>query len=61
MLQNGGENMIYNKTLSNVPLLPAEEPDWMAWIVIGLMALVLIVFAGYMILAMLEDKNDRKR
>ena len=50
--------MIYNKTLSNVPLLPAEEPDWMAWIVIGLMVLVLIVFAGYMILAMLEDRND---
>ena len=52
--------MIYNKTLSNVPL-PAEEPEWMAWIVVGLMALVLIVFAGYMILTMLEDKNDRKR
>lgn len=50
--------MIYNKTLSNVPLLPEEEPDWMAWIVIGLMALVLIIFAGYMILAMLEDKHD---
>ena len=52
--------MIYNKTLSTVPL-PAEEPDWMAWIVIGMMALVLIIFAGYMILAMLEDRNDENR
>ena len=53
--------MIYNATLSNVPIPAKEMPDWAAWIVIGLMALVLIVFAGYMILAMLEDKNDRKR
>lgn len=50
--------MIYNATLSNVPLPAEEMPDWAAWIVVGLMALVLIIFAGYMLLTILEDKHD---
>ena len=50
--------MIYNATMSTVPARAEEMPDWAAWIVIGLMALVLLIFAGYMVLTMLEDKND---